>query len=184
MTTLVRLVPVSPGVLDRELATIDLATISRTPNALQAELSADLEQVTSRLARAGFRVDPAHQVRIPAEHRPAIARHLDPIDGEDIYDIVLTRRVPLAKTTAALLRPRPLFRRASAADRDRCRALLHEMEAVIAWRRIVWCRPQDLGALSRRARVSPVVFDRAALDRSPTRWCDPSAGAIGRWATR
>ena len=181
MTTRLRLVRIAEGDLDRQLAAIDHVTLTRTAQALHAELTLTFDEATRSLALAGVQVEPDLPVRVPHGYRPAMASHLEPIAVDDAVDVVEIRRVPLSESSATLLRARRLWRR-SAADRERCRAILREIEAEIAWRRVVWVRAGQLAGLARRARLSPIVFDRAALQRAPARWMSVRCGAIGRWA--
>jgi hypothetical protein len=178
-----RLVSVSSGRVDPQLALLGAARFVRARGDMSLELPGDEMEATRALAFAGIQACPAQPADIPAACIPAIAAHLEPIRTPDaVWDVVTTRPVSLSEATAVLLRRRALLWHPSQRDRDHCRSLLHDADQIIAWRRVIWCRRPDLRALTRHARLRPVIFDRRSLDRSPARWTYASQDAIGHWA--
>jgi hypothetical protein len=60
--------------------------------------------------------------------------------------------------------------------------LLRDDDAVLGWRRVVWCSVGSLRVARARIRLRPVVFDRDALAGRALQWTYTNAVAIERWA--
>jgi hypothetical protein len=115
--------------------------------------------------------------------RPAIAFDLVPLDAAfQAIDVVELRQISLGEASATLMRRRLPWLRSPRAARDACRRLLRDEDAILGWRRTVWCSVTSLRAARSRVRLRPVVFDRSALERHPLRWTYVGDGAIERWA--
>lgn len=183
MKTTLRLEAVSRSGLDARLARLGSGRLTRTGGVTYLESDRDVADAIHELALAGIRGSwssvPSHRTGL----RPAIAVHLKPLDAAlEAIDVVEVRRIPLGDASAALMQRRLPWRRMSRVTRDACLRLLREEDAVIGWRRIVWCSVAALRVVRTRVRLRPIVFDRAAVDRQELRWTYVSDGAIGSWA--
>ncbi|MGH2492678.1 MAG: hypothetical protein ACRDF9_14365 [Candidatus Limnocylindria bacterium] len=169
---------------DACLANLGGGRLTRSASVTYLETSREIGEATYQLALAGIRAAP--RVTIPGlttSQRPAIALDLVPLDGAfPAIDVVEVRWIPLSDASAALMRRRLPWLRSARPARDACRRLLREEDAVLAWRRIVWCSVASMREARSRVRIRPVVFDRAAVERHPLRWTYVSDGAIERWA--
>ncbi len=185
MAVVIRLEQRRPGHLDAELALIGPARLTRCASGTYIDLDGgDTADAIRGLARAGIAVGRGERpvARSPGL-LPAIARHLRPVDAvEGVCDELAVRPVSLAEASSVLCRGRGWLGRSSPTDREQCRALLRGEDSVLAWRRVVWCRPQILRSLTASAQLRPVVFDRFAVERPPSQWAYASQGAIARWA--
>ncbi len=157
--------------------------MTRAAGVAYLESDREVEVATHQLALAGVGCSWSSVPAPGTGLRPAIALDLEPVDvALGAVDVVEIRRIPLSDATAALMRRRLPWVRGSQASRDSCLRLLREEDAVLGWRRIVWCSVGGLRVARARVRLRPVVFDRAAVDRQALRWTYASAGAIERWA--
>lgn len=183
MKTTLRLDAVRRSAFDVCLAQLGGGRLTRVAGVTYLESDLDVEDATHRLALAGIR---SLWSSVPSREtglRPAIALHLEPLDAAfGAIDVVELRRIPLSDASASLMRRRLPWLRSSQATRDACLRLLREEDAVIGWRRIVWCSVAVMRVARARIRLRPVVFDRAAVDRQTLRWTYASEGAIGNWA--
>lgn len=183
MKTTLRLDAVRRTAVDGRLAQLGGGRMTRAGGVTYLESDRDVEDATHRLALAGIRCSWSSVPGPGTGLRPAIALHLEPLDvALGAIDIVELRPIPLSEASAALMRRRLPWVRRSEATLNTCLRLLREEDAVIGWRRIVWCSVAAIRRAGARTRLRPVVFDRAALDRQALRWTYVSAGAIERWA--
>jgi len=183
MKTTLRLDVVRPSAVDGRLAQLGGGRLTRAAGVTYLESDRAVEDATHRLALAGIRCSWSSVPGPQSGLRPAIALHLEPLDASlGAIDIVELRPILLSEASAALMQRRLPWLRRSAATLDTCLRLLREEDAVIGWRRIVWCSVAAIRRARARTRLRPVVFDRAALDRQALRWTYVSAGAIERWA--
>ncbi len=184
MTTMVRLEAVRPTGFDAALARLGGGRLTRAAGRTYLESDRATANATCHLALAGVRATPSASIPAAATRlRPAIALDLVPLDDAiDAVDVLELQRIPLSDTTAALMHRRLPWLRRPRATRATCLRLLREDDAVIGWRRIVWCSVASMRVARERVRLRPVVFDRAAVERQPLRWAYVSEGAMGRWA--
>lgn len=182
MTSL-RLEAIQRTAFDARLAHLGGGRLTRAAGITYLSTDSPIEAATYQLALAGVRIAPCVGVPAPATGlRPAIALDLVPLDRvSPVLDVVDARWVSLGEASAVLLRHRVPWSRGRAA-RDACRRLLRDEDAVLAWRRVLWCSIASMREIRSRLHFRPVVFDRAALDRHPLRWTYASDGAIERWA--
>lgn len=183
MQTTLRLEAVRPSAFDARLAHLGSGRLTRAASVTYLESDSDIQHAIHQLALAGIRGSWSSVPSPETGLRPAIALHLEPLDaGFGAIDVVELRRIPLSDASAALMHRRLPWLRSSQAARDACLRLLREEDAVIGWRRIVWCSVAAMRLARARIRLRPVVFDRAAVDRQTLRWTYVSDGAIGNWA--
>ena len=184
METTLRLEPVRRTAFDAHLAQLGGGKLTRAAAFTYLESDRRIGDATHQLALAGIRVAPCSSVPGPASgFRPAIGLDLVPLDEAfQAVDVVELRRIPLGDASAKLMHRRLPWLRARCAARDACLRLLRDEDAVLGWRRIVWCSVASMRAARARVRLRPVVFDRAAVERHPLRWTYVSDGAIERWA--
>jgi hypothetical protein len=181
--TTLRLDAVRRSAFDVRLAQLGGGRLTRAAGITYLESDCDAEDATHRLAFAGIRCSWSSVPSPASGFRPAIAHHLEPLDAVvGAIDVVEHRPIPLSEASAALMHRRLPWARRSRATLDACLRLLREEDAVIGWRRIVWCSVASMRMARARTRLRPVVFDRAAVDRQTLRWTYVSAGAIERWA--
>jgi hypothetical protein len=181
--TNLRLDAVTRAAFDVRLAQLGGGRLTRTAGVTYLESDRDPEDATHRLAFAGIRCSWSSVPSPATGLRPAIAHHLEPLDAAlGAVDVVELRPIPLSEASAALMHRRLPWLRRSRAALDACLRLLREEDAVIGWRRTVWCSASAMRVARARMRLRPVVFDRAALDHQTLRWTYVSAGAIERWA--
>ena len=183
MQTTLRLEAVSRSGFDARLAHLGNGRLTRTSGVTYLESDRRVEEAIQQLALAGIRSSlsavPSRQTAL----RPAIAAHLEPLDAAvEAIDVVEVRCISLGDAIAALMHRRLLWLRGSRVARDACLRLLREEDAVMGWRRVVWCSVSALRLAQARGRLRPVVFDRAAVDRQDLRWTYVSAESIGSWA--
>lgn len=183
MKTNLRLDAVTPSAFDVRLAQLGGGRLTRTAGVTYLESDGDAQDATHRLAFAGIRCSWS-SVPTPATGlRPAIAHHLEPLDAAlGAVDVVELTPIPMSEASAALMHRRLRWLRRSQAALDACLRLMREEDAVIGWRRTVWCSVSGMRVARARMRLRPIVFDRAAVDRQTLRWTYVSAGAIERWA--
>ena len=183
MKTNLRLDAVTRSAFDVRLAQLGGGRLTRTAGVTYLESDRDAEDATHRLALAGIRCSWSSVPSPATGLRPAIAHHLEPLDAAlGVVDIVELTSIGLSEASAALMHRRLPWLRRSRAALDACLRLLREEDAVIGWRRTVWCSVSAMRVARARMRLRPVVFDRAAVDRQTLRWTYVSAGAIERWA--
>jgi hypothetical protein len=182
--TTFRLEAVRRAAFDRGLARLGAGRLTRSAHDTYLETDRGLDHVTHELALAGVRVTRGVAIPCPAAgFRPAIAFDLTPLgDGLQGIDVVEVRAVPLSEASAALMRRRLPWLRGSRQSREACRRLLRDDDAVLGWRRIVWCSVGSLRVARARVRLRPVVFDRDALAGRAIQWTYANDGAIERWA--
>jgi len=158
--------------------------LTRTATEIYFECDGAIDAAAYQLALAGIRAVPGDAAPDPAAGlRPAIALDLVPVVGiPEAIDIVELRPIPLSEASAVLMRRRIRWLGASRAGRDACLRLLRDEDAVVGWRRIVWCSVAALRSARQRVRLRPVVFDRGAIERHPFQWSYASKGAVERWA--
>jgi hypothetical protein len=181
--TTVRLDAVRRTAFDACLAQLGGGKLTRAAGATYLESDRDVEAATHQLALAGIRVSWSSVPALVTGLRPAIAFDLEPLDAAvQAIDVVELRRIPLSEATATLMHRRLPWLRSSQARRVACLRLLREEDAVIGWRRILWCSVAAMRVARARIRLRPVVFDRAAVDRHAFRWTYARDRAIERWA--
>jgi hypothetical protein len=181
--TTLRLDVVRRSAFDVRLAQLGGGRLTRAAGVTYLECERDVDDATHQLALAGIRSSWSSVPSRTTGLRPAIAFHLEPLDAAlGAVDVVDLRRIPLSDASAALMRRRMPWMRSSQAARVACLRLLREEDAVIGWRRIVWCTAAVMRVARARIHLRPVVFDRAAVDREALRWTYASEGAIGHWA--
>ena len=181
--TTLRLEAVQRAAFDCHLARLGAGRLTRSAHDTYLETDRGIDEVTHELALAGVR---AARCALPAPEagfRPAIAFDLTPLgDGLQGIDVVEVRAVSLGEASAALMRRRLPWLRASRQSREACRRLLSDDDAVLGWRRIVWCSVGSLRAARARVRLRPVVFDRDAVAERALQWTYANDAAIERWA--
>ena len=184
VSTTLRLETVRRAAFDCRLARLGAGTLTRSALDTYLEIDRGVDEVTHELALAGVRVTPCPGLPRPAASlRPAIAFDLAPLgDGLQAIDIVEVRAVPLSEASAALMRRRRRWLPGSRQAREACRRLLRDDDAVLGWRRTVWCAVASLRVARARVRLRPVVFDRDALARRALQWTYANDGALERWA--
>ena len=184
MAMTLRVEAVHRAAFDCRLARLGAGRLTRSAHETYLETDRGLPEVTHELALAGVRVTPCHALPGTAiGFRPAIAFDLTPLgDGLQAIDVVEVRAVPLSEASAALMRRRLPWLRGSRQSREACRRLLRDEDAVLGWRRIVWCSVGSLRVARARIRLRPVVFDRDALAGRALHWTYANDAAIGRWA--
>jgi hypothetical protein len=182
--TTLRLEAVRRTAFDSGLARLGGGRLTRAASVTYLETDRGIEDATYQMALAGVRVTWCSGVPIPAAGlRPALGFDLVPLDDAfQAIDIVELRPVPLSDASAALMHRRLRWLGSSRAARDACRRLLRDEDAVMGWRRIMWCSVASLRAARARVRLRPVVFDRAAVQRQQLRWTYVNDGAIEHWA--
>lgn len=169
---------------DAHLAQLAGSRLTRTAAATYLQSDVALEEATYQLALAGIRATRCSDVPAPTGgFRPAVALDLAPLVGVlEVVDVVEVRPISLSDATAALMRRRPVWFGSARRAHATCRRLLHEEDAVLGWRRIVWCSVASLRIARASVRLRPVVFDRAAVASEHVRWTYVSENAIERWA--
>src|SRR5512132_3614625 len=184
MATTLRLEAVQRAAFDCRLTRLGAGRLTRSAHDMYLEIDRGIDEVTHELALAGVRVTPCLALPSPATgFRPAIALDLTPLgDGLQGIDVVEVRAVPLSEASAALMRRRLPWLRGSRQSREVCRRLLRDDDAVLGWRRIVWCSVGSLRVARARVRLRPVVFDRDALAGRALQWTYANDAAIERWA--
>jgi hypothetical protein len=183
--TTLRLEAVSRSGFDARLARLGSGRLTRISGVTYLESDRDVDEAIQQLALAGIRSSWSSVPSPETALRPAIAAHLEPLDPVvEAIDVVDVRQISLGDASATLMHRHLPWLRASRVTRDACLRLLREEDAVIGWRRIVWCSIPALRMARTRVRLRPVVFDRAAVDRQVLRWAYVSAGSIGSWAFR
>jgi hypothetical protein len=183
METTLRLDPISRTAFDARIARLDRCRLTRCAGVTYLDIDRDVGGATHQLALAGIRASWSTVPSRRADLRPAIAFHLRPLDPAlGAVDVVELTRIPLSDASSALMRRRLPWLRSGQTERDACLRLLREEDAVIGWRRVVWCTVGVMGIARARIHLRPVVFDRAAVERETVRWIYASEGAIGSWA--
>jgi hypothetical protein len=184
VATTLRLETVRHTAFDARLARLGGGRLTRAAKATYLETERGIDDASYHLAMAGIRVARCAEVPGPATGlRPAIALDLVALErGFPAIDVVEVRWISLGDASATLMRRRLPWLRSARAARDACRRLLRDEDAVLAWRRIVWCSIASMREARSRVRVRPVVFDGVAVERQPLRWTYVSDGAIERWA--
>jgi hypothetical protein len=181
--TALRIEAVSRSGFDARLAQLGSGRLTRTAGVTYLESDGDVADAIHQLALAGVRSSRSSVPSLETGLRPAIVPHLKPLDPAlDAVDVLEVRPISLGAASGALMRRRLPWLRGSRLTRDACLRLLREDDAVIGWRRIVWCSIAALRVIRTHVRVRPIVFDRAAVDRQELRWTYVSDGAIERWA--
>lgn len=183
MKTNLRLDAVARSAFDVRLAQLGGGRLTRTAGVTYLESDGDTEDAIHVLAFAGIRCSWSSVPSPATGLRPAIAHHLEPLDAAlGAIDVVELTPIPLSEASAALMHRRLPWLRRSRTALDACLRLLREQDAVIGYRRTVWCSVSAMRMARARVRMRPVVFDRAAVDRQTLRLTYASAGAIERWA--
>jgi hypothetical protein len=182
--TILRLEAVRRTALDARLASLGGGTLTHAASITYLDIDRSIDDAAYQLALAGIRVTQCPDVPVPAaDLRPAIAFDLAPLDESlRAIDIVEVRPIPLSDASAALMHRRVAWLSNSRAARDACRRLLRDEDAVLGWRRTVWCSIASMRGARKRFGLRPVVFDRAAVQRNPFRWTYVSESALERWA--
>jgi hypothetical protein len=181
--TTLQLEAVSRSGFDARLAHLGSGRLTRTAGVTYLESDRDVDDAVRQLALAGIRSSLSRVPSPQAPLRPAIAVDLEPLDAlVEAIDVIEVQRISLGDASAALMHRRLPWLRRSRFTSDACRRLLREEDAVIGWRRVVWCSIAALRVVRARIRVRPIVFDRAAVDLQELRWTYVSAGAIESWA--
>jgi hypothetical protein len=183
MPTTLRLESVRRTEFDAGLARIGGGKLTRAGQVVYLESDCGIDAAAYQLALTGIRVTRCSSVPGPAPAmRPAIAFTLVPLAHTfQAIDVVEIRQISLSEASATLTHRRVPWLRGSR-ERDACRRLLRGQDSILGWRRIVWCSVSALRAARTRARLRPVVFDVAGVERRPLRWTYTSDGAIERWA--
>ena len=184
VATTLRLEAVRRAAFDCRLARLGAGRLTRSGSETYLEIDREIDDVTHELALAGVRVTVCPALPgLAAGLRPSIAFDLTPLgEGLQAIDVVEVRALPLSEASAALMRRRLPWLRGSRPSREACRRLLRDDDAVLGWRRIVWCPVASLRVARARVRLRPVVFDRDALSGRALQWAYANDGAIGRWA--
>lgn len=184
METRLRLEAVVRAGFDERLLRLGGGRITRAGGVTYLETPRSFHDATRELAFGGVRVAQCAHVPVPeAGQRAAIALDLAPIaDMTSALEVVEVRCVPLGEAVAILSRGRVPFLPLSQAARTSCRRLLREEDAVLAWRRVVWCSLASLRHARSSVTLRPIVFDRSAPHHGTLRWTYVSARAIERWA--
>ena len=182
--TTLRLEAVRRTKFDAYLERLGSGKLTRAAAVTYLETERGIDDATCELALAGIRSTQCAGVPAPAVAlRPSIAFDLMPLDDAfGAIDVVELRQISLSEASAALMRQRLPWLGPSRVARTACRRLLRGEDAVLGWRRIVWCSVASLRAARARVRMRPVVFDHTAVDRVSVRWTYVSEGAIERWA--
>jgi hypothetical protein len=182
--TILRLDAVRRTAFDSGLVRLGGGRLTRAASLTYLETEREITDATYQLALAGVRVTRSPGVPGPDKGlRPAIGFDLAPLGVVfQAIDILELRPIPLSAASAVLMHRRLAWLGSSGPARDACRRLLRDEDAVMGWRRVVWCSVASLRAARARARLRPVVFDRAALERQPLRWTYVSERAIEAWA--
>jgi hypothetical protein len=168
---------------DARLARLGPGKLTRAANGTFLESDCAVDHATFQLALAGVRAASCSVIPPGPAMRPAICFDLAPLrERTGAVDVVEFRPIALSDASGALMRRRLPWRRGSRAARDACRRLLHEEDAVLGWRRILWAPIAVLRSARATVRLRPVVFDGAAIERQPWRWAYASDEAIGIWA--
>jgi hypothetical protein len=169
---------------DARLAQLGGGRLTHAASVTYLESDRGIEDATFQLAFAGIRVTHCAGAPVPgAGLRPAISFDLVPLDESfQAIDVVELRQIPLSEASAALMHRRLRWLKNSRADRDACLRLLRDEDAVLGWRRTVWCSVSVLRAARKRFGLRPVVFDQTAIQRQPLRWTYVSERAVERWA--
>jgi hypothetical protein len=184
MATTVRLEMVQGAAFDRALARLGAGRLTRAAHDTYLETDLGLPEVTHELALAGIRVTSCLALpALAAGFRPAVAFDLRALGGGvQAIDVVEVRAVPLSDASAILMRRRLPWLPGSRRSREACRRLLRDDDAVLGWRRTVWCTLGSFRAARARIRLRPVVFDRDALAGRALQWTYANDAAIERWA--
>jgi hypothetical protein len=158
--------------------------LTRAGSLTYLETDREIADATHQLALAGIRVTRCSGVPAPGDGvRPAVGLDLVPLGaGFQAMDVIELRPIPLSDASAVLMQRRLPWLGSSRAARDACRRLLREEDAVMGWRRMVWCSVASFRTARARVRLRPVVFDRAGVEGRPLRWTYVSAHAIEDWA--
>ncbi len=182
--TTLRLEAVQRAGFDRRLARLGAGRLTRSARDTYLEIDRGPDEVIHELALAGVRGTRCLALpRQGAGYRPAIAFDLTPLgDGLQAIDVVEVREVPLSEASAALMRRRFPWLPGPRQSREACRSLLRDEDAVLGWRRVVWCSLDTLRVARARVRLRPVVFDGDALAGRALHWTYASDDAIERWA--
>jgi hypothetical protein len=184
--TVLRLDPLSGGLVDRALAAVDTVTLVRRPDGAYADVAdAYAAPLVRALALGGVRAEVcAADMTIPRALLPALGRDLGPLPrGVIAWDRVRVRPLALGDATRELLRqPRSRWSAIRIDPTEGARALLRSEDAMVAWARHAWATRDALRTRAVRASLRPVIFDRTATLRAdlPGRTL-ASAGAITRW---
>ncbi len=169
---------------DSRLACLGASRLTRVGSLTYLETDRDITDATYQLALAGVRVRHCSSVPVPGDGvRPAVGLDLVPLDTAlHAIDVIDLRPMSLGDASSVLLHRRVPWLASSRAAHDACRRLLREDDAVMGWRRIVWCSVASFRAARARVRLRPIVFDRAAMEHQPLRWTYVSERAIEEWA--
>ena len=183
MNTTLRIEAVSRSGFDARLAHLGSGRLTRTAGATYLESDGDIDDAIHQLALAGVRSWRSSVPDLVHGLRAATASHLDPLDPMlGAVDVVEIGRISLGEASASLMRRELPWQRPSKVRLDPCRRLLREEDAIIGWRRILWCSIAALRVVRTHVRVRPIVFDRAAIERQELRWTYANDGVIERWA--
>jgi hypothetical protein len=179
-----RLEAVRQAGLDDRLVRLGGGTLTQAASITYLDCHRGIDNATYQLALAGIRVTQCAGVPVPAAGlRPAIAFDLVPLDESLLaIDIVELQPIPLGDASVALMQRRLHLLSSSRAARDACRRLLRDEDAVLGWRRTVWCSVSSLRVARKRFGLRPVVFDHSAIQRRPLRWTYVSERAVEHWA--
>lgn len=184
--TVLRLEPLGGSHVDRALAAVGSATLTRREDGAFVEVAvADVARLVRALAFAGVAASACDaDLAAPRGLVPAVGRDLAPLARPLAgTDIVRVRRLTLGEATREVLRRRlGGLLPAPAPARDRARALLRGEDVLLAWTRRAWLTRGVLRAGPVRRSLRPIVFDREALERpDPGGRTFASSGALQRW---
>lgn len=184
LQTTLRLEAVRRTAFDAHLARLGGGRLTRAGSRTYLESDIGIESAGHVLALAGIRVAHCGGPPTPAPAlRRAVVFDLVPLDEAiEAIDVVEVREIPLGEASAGLMRRRVPWLRRSSAKEAACRRLLRDEDAVLGWRRIVWCSIPSMREARRRVRLRPVVFDATGIERAAMKWIYASEGAIERWA--
>jgi hypothetical protein len=184
LPTTLRLEAVRCTAFDAHLARLGGGRLTRAGSRTYLESDVGIASAGHELFLAGIRVAPCGGPPTPGPSlRRSIAFDLVPLDEAlEAIDVVEIRRIPLGEASAELMRRRAPWLRGSPAKQSACRRLLRDEDAVLGWRRVLWCSMPSLRAARRLVRLRPVVFDSAGIERTAMKWIYASEGAIERWA--
>jgi hypothetical protein len=165
-----RVAVAADGDPDRELCVLPAVTLERHGDEVFLFCDdATVDDAEARLARAGLRAELGVAPPIAgARLVPAVMSDLLPVAVIGSIDRIALRPLDDGEAMSIVLRRRIGFGRRDGATIQRARSLLRGVDRMYAWRRVVWATPAALrGRLIRGAH--PVVFDRDAVEHSPTR---------------
>lgn len=184
--SVLRLAPLGGTTVGPALAAVGSAALARRGGTAYVEVPvADVPRLVRALAYGGIAAEHCDaDLAAPVGLIAAVGLDLDPLPAELVaFDSVRVRRLPLGAAVREILRRRYAgLLPASVSARGRCRALLRGESAMLAWERRAWASRSALRAAPASRSLRPVVFDRAALERTDLAGRTSSADAdLAHW---